>query len=158
MLGRGPCRPLLRSPRHAPSAVSMMDIAHAVRRALRRAEEGKTLSLDEAEALLSARHDDLEHLMAIACRVRDAGVGRTVSYSRKVFIPLTRLCRDRCGYCTFATTPAKLEAPFMSPEQVLEVARAGAAAGCKEALFTLGDRPELRWPEARSEEHTSELQ
>jgi FO synthase len=128
----------------------MMDTAHAVRRALRRGEEGKTLSLDEAEALLSARHEELEHLMAIARRVRDAGVGRTVSYSRKVFIPLTRLCRDRCGYCTFATTPDKLDAPFMSPEQVLDVARAGAAAGCKEALFTLGDRPELRWPEARA--------
>ena len=128
----------------------MMDVAHAVRRALRRAEEGKTLSLDEAEALLSARHDDLEHLMAIARRVRDAGVGRTVSYSRKVFIPLTRLCRDRCGYCTFATTPDRLEAPFLTPEQVLDIARAGAAAGCKEALFTLGDRPESRWPEARA--------
>ena len=128
----------------------MMDVAHAVRRALRRADEGKTLSLDEAEALLSARHDDLEHLMAIACRVRDAGVGRTVSYSRKVFIPLTRLCRDRCGYCTFATTPERLDAPFLSPEEVLDIARAGAAAGCKEALFTLGDRPESRWPEARA--------
>ncbi|TMK84524.1 MAG: 7,8-didemethyl-8-hydroxy-5-deazariboflavin synthase [Actinobacteria bacterium] len=127
-----------------------MDVAHAVRRALRRADEGKTLSLDEAEALLSARHDDLEHLMAIARRVRDAGVGRTVSYSRKVFIPLTRLCRDRCGYCTFATTPERLDAPFLSPEEVLDIARAGAAAGCKEALFTLGDRPESRWPEARA--------
>src|SRR5256884_1973260 len=141
---------VLRSPHDAPSAAPVMDIAHAIRRALRRAEEGKTLSLDEAEALLSARADDLEHLMAIACRVRDAGVGRTVSYSRKVFIPLTRLCRDRCGYCTFATTPDKLEAAYMTPEQVLEIARAGAAAGCKEALFTLGDRPGSRWPAARA--------
>src|SRR5947209_17800059 len=126
-----------------------MVLAPRCRGALRRADEGKTLSLDEAEALLATRDDDLEHLMTIARRVRDAGVGRTVSYSRKVFIPLTRLCRDRCGYCTFATTPDKLDAPFMSPEQVMDVARAGAAAGCKEALFTLGDRPELRWPEAR---------
>src|SRR5437660_1941565 len=141
---------VVRSPHDAPSAALVMDIAHAIRRALRRAEEGKTLSLDEAEALLSARADELEHLMAIACRVRDAGVGRTVSYSRKVFIPLTRLCRDRCGYCTFATTPDRLEAPFLTPEQVLDIARAGAAAGCKEALFTLGDRPESRWPEARA--------
>ena len=141
---------VLRSPHDAPSAAPVMDIAHAIRRALRRAEEGKTLSIDEAEALLSARADDLEHLMAIARNVRDAGVGRTVSFSRKVFIPLTRLCRDRCGYCTFATTPDHLEAAFMTPEQVLEVARAGAAAGCKEALFTLGDRPESRWPEARA--------
>src|SRR5205085_10753978 len=127
----------------------MQDVAHAVRRALRRADEGKTLSLDEAEALPSARHDDLEHLMAIARRVRDAGVGRTVSYSRKVFIPLTRLCRDRCGYCTFATTPDKLDSPYLSPDQVLAIARQGAALGCKEALFTLGDRPEDRWRPAR---------
>jgi len=122
---------------------------HSIRRALARAEAGKTISLDEAEALLACRGEDLARLTAIAQQVRDAGVGRTVSYSRKVFIPLTRLCRDRCGYCTFATTPDKLAAPFMSPDEVLAVARAGREAGCKEALFTLGDRPEARWPEAR---------
>src|SRR5947208_2888890 len=127
----------------------MMDVAHAVRRALRRADEGKTLSLDEAEALLSARADDLAHLMAIACRVRDAGVGRTVSYSRKVFIPLTRLCRDRCGYCTFATTPDKLEAAYMTPEQVLEVARA-----CRVAARVARARPAVR---ARPRGHHPEL-
>ena len=75
-----------------------------------------------------------------------------VTYSRKVFIPLTRLCRDRCHYCTFVTVPGKLRAPgtalYLSPDEVLEIARAGAALGCKEALFTLGDRPEDRWPEA----------
>ena len=72
-----------------------------------------------------------------------------VTYSRKVFIPLTRLCRDRCHYCTFATVPQRLPAPFLSPDEVLDIARAGAAQGCKEALFTLGDRPEDRWPQAR---------
>ncbi|HVL33721.1 MAG TPA: bifunctional FO biosynthesis protein CofGH, partial [Actinomycetota bacterium] len=125
------------------------DRSTALRRALARAADGKTISLDEAEVLLGARGDDLEVLCSIARRVRDAGVGRTVSYSRKVFIPLTRLCRDRCAYCTFATTPDRLAAPYLSPDEVLAIARAGAAAGCKEALFTLGDRPESRYPEAR---------
>jgi FO synthase len=86
--------------------------------------------------------------------VRDAGLvdaGRpgVVTYSRKVFIPLTRLCRDRCHYCTFVTVPHRLPAAFLERDEVLEIARAGAAAGCKEALFTLGDRPEERWPAAR---------
>lgn len=73
-----------------------------------------------------------------------------VSYSRKVFIPLTRLCRDVCHYCTFATTPRLVDSPYLSPDQVLGIARAGQAAGCREVLFTLGDKPELRWPEARA--------
>src|SRR5690606_38394348 len=71
-------------------------------------------------------------------------------YRRKAFTPLPRLCRDRCPYCTFATAPAKLSAPYLSPDEVLEIARQGAALGCKEALFTLGDRPEDRWPQARA--------
>ena len=90
-----------------------------------------------------------------ASRVRDAGLqdaGRpgVITYSRKVFIPLTRLCRDRCHYCTFATVPGRLAAPYLSPDEVLGIARGGQAAGCKEALFTLGDRPEDRWPAARA--------
>ena len=72
-----------------------------------------------------------------------------ITYSRKVFIPLTRLCRDRCGYCTFVTVPGRLDSPFLSPDEVLDIARRGAALGCKEALFTLGDRPEARWRQAR---------
>jgi FO synthase len=72
-----------------------------------------------------------------------------VSYSRKVFIPLTELCRDVCHYCTFAKTPERLDDPYLSPESVLAIARAGQAAGCKEALFTLGDQPERRYPVAR---------
>lgn len=96
--------------------------------------------------------------MVVAARVRDAGLlelGRAgvVTYSRKVFIPLTRLCRDRCHYCTFVTTPNALardgQAPFLSADEVLAIARGGAELGCKEALFTLGDRPEDRWPEAK---------
>src|SRR5688500_15827859 len=121
----------------------------ALRRALRRARDGAPLDPAEATVLLHARGDDLVDLCASARRVADAGHGRVVTYSRKVFVPLSRLCRDRCHYCTFATTPARLDAPFLEIEQVLDVARAGQARGCKEALFTLGDRPEDRWPQAR---------
>ena len=81
--------------------------------------------------------------------MRDGAHGRRVTFSPKVFIPLTMLCRDRCGYCTFAKAPARLAAPYLTPEEVLTIARAGRAAGCHEALFTLGERPELRYPAAR---------
>ncbi|MGI8678110.1 MAG: bifunctional FO biosynthesis protein CofGH [Jatrophihabitans sp.] len=125
-----------------------------LRRALRRARDGVTLDATEAEILLGARGDALADLCVSAARVRDQGLvdaGRpgVVTYSRKVFIPLTRLCRDRCHYCTFATTPNRVAAPFLSPDEVLAIATDGAALGCKEALFTLGDRPEERWPAAR---------
>src|SRR5256885_1695115 len=86
-----------------------------------------------------------------ACRLRQLGHGRLVTYSPKVFIPLTKLCRDVCGYCTFARPPRRGERAFMSEEEVLAVGRAGAAAGCREALFTLGDKPELRYRAARDE-------
>ncbi|HKS44367.1 MAG TPA: bifunctional FO biosynthesis protein CofGH [Amycolatopsis sp.] len=126
----------------------------AMRRALARARDGKTLDIAEATVLLHARDEDLETLSGYASRVRDAGLAEAgregiITYSRKVFIPLTRLCRDRCGYCTFATVPGKVDSAFLSPDEVLEIARQGAAAGCKEALFTLGDRPEDRWKAAR---------
>jgi FO synthase len=88
-------------------------------------------------------------LFAEAKQLRDQGHGRRVSFSRKVFIPLTRLCRDVCGYCTFATSPRNVASAYLSVDQVLEIANAGKAAGCKEALFTLGDKPELRYPAAR---------
>ena len=87
--------------------------------------------------------------MAIAGRIRKGAFGARVTYSRKVFIPLTHLCRNTCGYCTFAWPPKGDMPAYLSPEQVLEIARAGQAAGCKEALFTLGDRPEKRYPAAR---------
>src|SRR5688500_7807370 len=126
-----------------------------MRRALARARDGKPLDVAEAAVLLAARGDDLDHLCATAASVRDAGLvdaGRpgVVTYSRKVFVPLTRLCRDRCHYCTFATVPHRLPAPYLSLDEVLDIARRGAALGCKEALFTLGDRPEERWPAARA--------
>ena len=101
------------------------------------------------ESLRLAEEDDLGWLLPLAARLRDMKYGNLVTYSKKVFIPLTHLCRDVCHYCTFATPPRKGEAAFMAPEQVLEIARKGAAAGCKEALFTLGDKPELRYKAAR---------
>jgi FO synthase len=128
--------------------------ASAMRRALARARDGKPLDAAEATVLLHARGEDLDTLLGYAGRTRDAGLeaaGRpqVITYSRKVFIPLTRLCRDRCGYCTFATVPHRLEHLYLEPDQVLDIARQGAALGCKEALFTLGDRPEDRWHQAR---------
>ncbi|WP_431680026.1 bifunctional FO biosynthesis protein CofGH [Kitasatospora sp. KL5] len=130
----------------------------SMRRALRRAREGVALDVGEAEVLLHARGTDLADLCGSAARVRDAGLAEAgrpgvITYSKKVFVPLTRLCRDRCHYCTFVTVPGRLrragEGMFLSPDEVLDIARKGAAMGCKEALFTLGDRPEDRWPEAR---------
>src|SRR5579871_330878 len=91
----------------------------------------------------------LDELMARAAARRDAAHGRLVSYSRKVFIPLTKLCRDVCHYCTFAERPRAGRPAYLSAEAVLDIARAGAAAGCTEALFTLGDKPELRYRAAR---------
>src|SRR6185436_18361930 len=91
----------------------------------------------------------LDELMARAAAKRDAAHGRLVSYSRKVFIPLTKLCRDVCHYCTFAERPRVGRAAYLSPDEVLAIARAGAEAGCHEALFTLGERPEERYPAAR---------
>lgn len=89
-----------------------------------------------------------DEVLARARAVRDGATGTRVTYSPKVFVPLTMLCRDRCGYCTFAQPPARLDSPYLSPDQVLAIARAGARAGCHEALFTLGERPELRYPAA----------
>ncbi|MBF6195551.1 bifunctional FO biosynthesis protein CofGH [Nocardia sp. CDC186] len=140
-----------------PSVPSAPPSPSAMRRALRRARDGVTLNVDEAAVLLHATGDDLADLCRSAARVRDAGLAsagrpKTISYSRNVFIPLTRLCRDKCHYCTFVTVPGKLRAEgkgmFLEPDEVLDIARKGAALGCKEALFTLGDRPEDRWPEA----------
>ncbi len=122
-----------------------------------------SLNVEEAAIAMTARGADLEDLTASAARVRDAGLtaagrfgptGRLpVSYSRKVFIPITHLCRDTCHYCTFVTVPGKLRAEgkgmYLEPDEILEIARQGGALGCKEALFTLGDRPEERWPEAK---------
>ncbi len=146
----------------SPTALPMIGrtvapTAGETRRAVTRVIAGKPVDVGEVAALLAARGDDLDRLCDAAARIRDLGLadaGRPgiVTYSRKVFIPLTRLCRDRCHYCTFVTVPGKLaaegQAPFLSPDEVLDIARRGAELGCKEALFTLGDRPEDRWPEA----------
>jgi FO synthase len=141
--------PRTRAPGPDPTPSDM-----ALRRALARARDGKALDESEAVTLLHARGEHLQRLLEYAGRARDAGLiaaGRpgVITYSRKVFIPLTRLCRDRCGYCTFATTPGHLDSPYLTPDEVLAIAREGAALGCKEALFTLGDRPEDRWRQAR---------
>jgi len=101
----------------------------------------------EALALVEAR---LADLMAEAASARDEAHGDRVTFSPKIFIPLTMLCRDRCGYCTFAKPPARLESPYLPLDAVLAIARAGAAAGCHEALFTLGEEPEARYPAART--------
>jgi len=110
------------------------------------------MTLDaEADRLLAEyERASLPELLAEAEKLGRAGHGNVISYSRKVFIPLTRLCRDVCGYCTFATTPRRAGAAYLSPDEVLAIARAGRAAGCHEALFTLGDKPELRYPAARA--------
>jgi len=116
------------------------------------------MDVDEIEELVERRGTGLEELMQRARELRDLGLrsaGRdgVITYSRKVFVPLTTLCRDRCHYCAFVDTPSQLlkkgKPMFMSAEQVLAVAKQGALLGCKEALLTLGDRPEDRWPEAR---------
>lgn len=128
-----------------------------IRRALDIAAAGEPIGHGEAVALLSCAGDDLAELQSIAGAMRDdgladAGRARRITYSRKVFIPLTRLCRDRCHYCTFVAAPGALaragEGLYLELDQVVAIARQGAALGCKEALFTLGDRPEDRWHQA----------
>lgn len=105
---------------------------------------------DHGEALGLAKSTNLEWLMSEAAKLRVEGFGHTLTYSRKVFIPLTQLCRDVCHYCTFAKTPKSLASPYMTLDEVLDIAREGASTGCKEALFTLGERPEERYAAART--------
>jgi FO synthase len=135
---------------------AVLEIQNAIGRLERDAEA--RISQEDAELLFSARGEELERLLAVSARLRDEGLDRSgrsgiITYSKKVFIPVTHLCQDRCHYCIFVETPNKLATKgkpiYMSDEEILDVARAGAALGCKEALFTLGDRPENRWPVAR---------
>ncbi len=114
---------------------------------LAKARNGEALT--DAEVLSLADCRDTTALAEVASAARDAGFRNIVTYSRKVFIPLTHLCRDVCHYCTFAQVPRKLKAPYMTVDEVLKVARRGAALGCREALFTLGEKPELRYKAAR---------
>jgi 7,8-didemethyl-8-hydroxy-5-deazariboflavin synthase CofG subunit len=109
----------------------------------------KGFGLSRADALALMEEGPLEALLETAAAVRDRVKGRSVSYSKKVFIPLTHLCRDYCGYCTFRADPQAGVQPYMLPDEVLAVAEAGRRAGCKEALFSLGDQPERVFPEAK---------
>jgi len=122
-------------------------IPHCVDAALENGLEGRGVSREDA--LLLMNEAPLAALLQAASSVRDRSKGRSVSYSRKVFIPLTHLCRDYCGYCTFRADPENGVNPYMTPDEVLAVAEAGRLAGCKEALFSLGDQPERVFPEAR---------
>lgn len=123
------------------------DVTSRLRDCLARGNEGHGLSREEA--LFLFRHAELGELMASASALRDRVKGRVITYSRKVFIPLTHLCRDYCGYCTFRTDPVAGSAAYMTPDEVLAVAEAGKRAGCKESLFSLGDQPEKIFPQAR---------
>ncbi|HLK48585.1 MAG TPA: 7,8-didemethyl-8-hydroxy-5-deazariboflavin synthase CofG [Bryobacteraceae bacterium] len=116
--------------------------------ALERGIAGRPLSREDALSLMEEA--PLELLLQAAAALRDRSKGRSVSYSRKVFIPLTHLCRDYCGYCTFRSDPQPGVPAYMTPDEVLAVAEAGRRAGCKEALFSLGDQPEKVFPEAKS--------
>src|SRR6266700_6776588 len=123
------------------------DFASRIACALARGEEGHGLSREDA--LLLMEEAPLDALLFVASSLRDRLKGRIVSYSKKVFIPLTHLCRDYCGYCTFRADPENGVKPYMTPDEVVVVAEAGRLARCKEALFSLGDQPERVFPEAR---------
>ena len=127
----------------------MHAVTLAIREALARARAGEPLSREQAYPLARATGPDLLALLEVASELRDRHKGRVVTYSRKVFIPLTNLCRDACAYCTFVKRPGDPDAHTMTPDEVLAVARAGQRQGCKEALFSLGDKPERKYPAYR---------
>jgi len=127
--------------------MSEIAIPYRVDTALERGLEGRGLSREDALSLIDEA--PLDALLETGATVRDRSKGRSVSYSRKVFIPLTHLCRDYCGYCTFRSDPQPGMQAYMLPDDVLAVAEAGRRAGCKEALFSLGDQPERIFPEAK---------
>jgi len=116
---------------------------------LERAEAGARLSAQEAYAFEHTTSSELLALLQVADALRARHHGDVITYSRKVFLPLTNLCRDYCGYCTFRKDPGDPGAKTMAPDEVLAVATAGARLGCKEALFSLGDKPEALFPEMR---------
>jgi FO synthase len=133
----------------APAEVPLAALRPALRDAVEAALEGRRLSDAQALALADARGAEHPALWAAAAVLRDRGRPPVVTYSRKVFIPLTNLCRDVCSYCTFAHLDTDARAHTMSPDEILQVAEAGRRLGCKEALFTLGDRPEARFESHR---------
>jgi FO synthase len=116
-----------------------------------RAADGARLTDDEAHELARLAKEAPEAVISAAAALRDAHTGPDISFSKKVFVPLTKLCRDACGYCTFAHPPRPGERAYLTIPEVLDIARAGEEAGCKEALFTLGEKPERKWAEARRE-------
>ena len=130
------------------NAISKQSVSSpALEELLSQAREGKSIGKDAALRL--ANEAPLEELLALATELRAHGKGTTVTFSKKVFIPLTTLCRDYCSYCTFRKDPGQPGAHFMTPDEVLALAERGRQAGCKEALFSLGDQPERIFPEAR---------
>ena len=129
------------------AAAASLSLNPEVLELLGRAREG--LTLDRASVMLLADQAPLPDLLNAATEVRARGKGTVVTFSKKVFIPLTTLCRDYCGYCTFRKDPGQPGAHFMTPDEVLALAEQGRRAGCKEALFSLGDQPERIFPEAR---------
>jgi 7,8-didemethyl-8-hydroxy-5-deazariboflavin synthase CofG subunit len=127
----------------------MMPVPVSFDRALDHVREGRTPDADQAEALLDAPAERLSALLEAAAALRDRGRGRRITFSAKVFVPLTTLCRDYCGYCTFRRDPGEPGAFTMTPDEVVALAKAGERLGAKEALFSLGDKPEARFPEYR---------
>jgi 7,8-didemethyl-8-hydroxy-5-deazariboflavin synthase CofG subunit len=125
-------------------------LSRGVEAGLAHVAAGRPLDREAGVALIEARPEELGAVLDAAAAVRDAGKGRTVTYSRKVFLPLTNLCRDDCGYCTFKRDPGQPGARTMELDEVLAVCDAGARLGCKEALLSLGDKPEARFPEHRA--------
>ena len=121
-----------------------------VARALERVRESRRLEPRDAEALLDTPSSEVSALLDAASEVRDRGRGRRITFSAKVFVPLTTLCRDYCGYCTFRKDPGEPGAFTLTPEQVLSLVKAGERLGAKEALFSLGDKPEALFPEHRA--------
>src|SRR5687767_13512911 len=117
----------------------------------RSAARGRRLDDTQARRLAALASVDPQLVVAAAGAVRDETTGPRITYSRKVFIPLTKLCRDACGYCTFAHPPIEGQRAFLTLDEVLAIAKEGEAAGCREALFTLGEKPERKWRQARDE-------
>jgi 7,8-didemethyl-8-hydroxy-5-deazariboflavin synthase CofG subunit len=130
----------------APRPTTEAGIARIVHRAL----DGDRLTREDGYALIAARAVEMPRILAAASELRDRGHGKTITFSAKIFVPLTNLCRDYCGYCTFRRDPGEAGARTMDPAEVLALARGGARLGVKEALFSLGDRPEAVFPDYRA--------
>ena len=133
VLGTLECESLLNGPSKRLSAI------------LNKAESGKVIDRDEALYLVSIEKDEIPYLLLTASKLRDAGKGKILTYSKNVFVPLTQICRNKCGYCTFKYEPGE-GALFMSPDEVVDLAKKGAELGCTELLFVTGDKPELKYP------------